>query len=683
MGRLLLNMRMASLVLCIAIAGLGYSQTYTFTSGGATGQTPPTQGQIDAAYAGTSLDGAVTVTAGIQYWTVPTTGVYTIEAFGGQGYGSFGGRGAHISGEFNLTAGTQLKILVGQRGGDYLNFPQTTYNNQYGGGGGSFVTDLSNSPYVVAGGGGGSHASNWLPACDGQITEAGAAGAVGAITGAGGTNGNGGLQATSADGGGGLLGNGDGTAGGQAFINGGAAGVDEGRGGFGGGGGTSSWNNYRGGGGGGYSGGGGANNNSSVTCCAAGGGGGSFNGGANPVNLAGVQLGDGQVIISLNCNPTVGSLIADVATLPDLTEDCVLTSWTAPTATNDCNATYIGTPDVSLPINAVGTTTVTWTYDDGTNIITQTQDVIITGIDNDPPVPDNPNLLTFSNQCSFTPATPTATDFCQGVINGTPDVTFPITTQGTTTITWTYDDGFGNTATQTQDVIINDVSSPTPDIATLEDYEGCNSATPTTATATDNCAGTINGVPDVTFPITTAGTTVVTWTYDDGNGNVVTQTQNVNVTLIDLTVSAMGTQLTANQTGATYQWIDCGTGQPIAGAVGQGYQPTVTGEYAAIVTTGSCSDTTECVLVDFTGIDELNSDYINIYPNPTNTGVFTVDFDGVVDHIVVIDALGREVAVTVDLTTGAVDGSNLEAGRYTVRVFASDAVYSKGLVIVE
>ena len=115
----LLHARSAVLAICVVIAGFGYSQTYTFTSGGATGQTPPTQGDCDAAYTGTTLDGAVTVTAGIQYWTVPTTGSYTIEAFGGQGYGSFGGRGAHISGEFMLTAGTQLKILVGQRAGDY------------------------------------------------------------------------------------------------------------------------------------------------------------------------------------------------------------------------------------------------------------------------------------------------------------------------------------------------------------------------------------------------------------------------------------------------------------------------------------------------------------------------------------------------------------------------------------
>jgi hypothetical protein len=271
---------------------------FTFTAAGATGNTGPSQAMIDAAYAGTSLDGQVTSTSGIQYWVVPATGLYLIEAFGGQGYGDFGGRGAHISGEFNLSVGDTLKILVGQMAGPYLNFPASTYNNQFGGGGGSFVTLADNTPLIVAGGGGGSHANSFLPGSDGQTTEDGAAGALGVLTGAGGTGGMGGQQASSADGGAGLLGDGLGTAGGQAFVNGGLGGIDEGTGGFGGGGGTSSWNNYRGGGGGGYSGGGGGNNNSSVQCCAAGGGGGSYNAGANPVNLAGVQTGDGLVRIT-------------------------------------------------------------------------------------------------------------------------------------------------------------------------------------------------------------------------------------------------------------------------------------------------------------------------------------------------------------------------------------------------
>ncbi|NMQ20936.1 hypothetical protein E4P82_18120 [Candidatus Competibacter phosphatis] len=97
-------------------------------------------------------------------------------------------------------------------------------------------------------------------------------------------------------------------------MNGGLGGSDEGLGGFGGGGGTSSWNNYRGGGGGGYSGGGGGNNDSNTACCAAGGGGGSYNAGTSPVNLAGVQLGDGLVRITFLDLPPLSGRQVDSGT---------------------------------------------------------------------------------------------------------------------------------------------------------------------------------------------------------------------------------------------------------------------------------------------------------------------------------------------------------------------------------
>lgn len=292
-----LHVFLSILAICCVVPSMANAQAvYTFTSCGATGSVGPSQTQINTAYASTNLAGMVNSSLGIQKWAVPVTGTYRIEAFGGQGYGPFGGRGAHITGEFALTAGDTLKILVGQMAGHYFQYPGTSYNHQFGGGGGSFVTTYANSPLVVAGGGGGNHAVNYLTGCDGQITTNGANGAQGTTSSAGGTNGNGGNSASSADAGGGLLTNGAGTAGGKSFLNGGGGGNLYGFGGFGGGGGTSSWNNYRGGGGGGYSGGGAGNNGGS--CCAAGGGGGSFNGGLNPVALAGVQIGDGMVIIT-------------------------------------------------------------------------------------------------------------------------------------------------------------------------------------------------------------------------------------------------------------------------------------------------------------------------------------------------------------------------------------------------
>src|SRR5688572_5842305 len=85
-------------------------QTYSFTNASATGSAGPTQGQVNTAYGSTNLNGSVVVNPqGIQNFTIPVSGPYRIQARGGQGYGTFGGRGAIMIGDFTLTAGTVLK----------------------------------------------------------------------------------------------------------------------------------------------------------------------------------------------------------------------------------------------------------------------------------------------------------------------------------------------------------------------------------------------------------------------------------------------------------------------------------------------------------------------------------------------------------------------------------------------
>ena len=111
--------------------------TWTFTNCGVSGKDGPTQNHCNSSYSGGSLDGSITVNDGIQQWAVPSDGTYTIKAYGAQGgtQTSFnnrvGGSGAIIQGDFSLSAGDVLKILVGQQPIDvaWLN----------GGGGGTFV----------------------------------------------------------------------------------------------------------------------------------------------------------------------------------------------------------------------------------------------------------------------------------------------------------------------------------------------------------------------------------------------------------------------------------------------------------------------------------------------------------------------------------------------------------------
>ena len=218
--------------------------------------------------------------------------------------------------------------------------------------------------------------------------------------------------------------------------------------------------------------------------------------------------------------------VADSNTLTDLTGQCSVATPTAPTATDNCGATITGTTTSTFPITAQGTTTVIWTYTDSKgNSNTQTQNVIID--DTTPPVADSNTLTDLTGQCSVaTPTAPTATDNCGATITGTTTSTFPITAQGTTTVIWTYTDSKGNSNTQTQNVVIKDITKPVltsclSDITINASAGVCSAiATWITPTVTDNCVGSVtltsSHVSGDTF---NSGTTTVTYTATDAVGN--------------------------------------------------------------------------------------------------------------------------------------------------------------------
>lgn len=287
-----------------AHAGLFTFTSHTFTACSATGTTGPTQAACRTAYSTTwdENDLYYTVTSGIQLWTVPVSGTYTIRANGASGgrnsnYASTG-YGASIQGDFDFTSGEQLKILVGQQG-----VTNSVLNYVPGGGGGSFV--VKNSTLLIAAGGGGTHGTGggyasdptMMRTCaDASITTTGKSGCQYSETpGAGGVNGNaGGVSSTSYMG---YPGSGffqDAAAGGaKSWANGmlgGPAGTYGTAGGFGGGG---SGGQYGGSGGGGYSGGGATSRH------APGGGGGSYNSGTSKVETLTAAFGDGSVLITL------------------------------------------------------------------------------------------------------------------------------------------------------------------------------------------------------------------------------------------------------------------------------------------------------------------------------------------------------------------------------------------------
>lgn len=111
-------------------------------------------------------------------------------------------------------------------------------------------------------------------------------------------------------------------------------------------------------------------------------------------------------------------------------------------------------------------------------------------------------------------------------------------------------------------------------------------------------------------PAATTGTTpyYVTATSTGGSTCVsaATQVDIVFNAAPAATITAVGTILTADQAGATYQWIDCANSSAISGATNQSYTATANGNYAVEVTVAGCSTVSACELIDFIGISELN-----------------------------------------------------------------------------
>jgi hypothetical protein len=167
------------------------------------------------------------------------------------------------------------------------------------------------------------------------------------------------------------------------------------------------------------------------------------------------------------------------------------------------------------------------------------------------------------------------------------------------------------------------------------------------------------------------GITTVIFTPDAGQcSNSLNQTITVNP-LPSNGISQNGITLSAAATGVAYQWIDCNTNQPVVGATNQSFTTTeAVGTYAVIVTANGCSDTSTCISVDQSGLNEGDF-YIGLLPNPANESVLIQWNSDAFDMIELLDEAGKIVRrVFVSDAAQAVEFSltHIAAGVYHVRL---------------
>jgi len=138
----------------------------------------------------------------------------------------------------------------------------------------------------------------------------------------------------------------------------------------------------------------------------------------------------------------------------------------------------------------------------------------------------------------------------------------------------------------------------------------------------------------------------VTNLLSKGESDIFIQKLRQQCVVSDLTTTANMLTIVANNTNATYQWLDCDANHSIIqGATNNQYTATQSGNYAVELTENACVDTSACVFVSTINIHELDKNIkIKTYPNPTK-GAVTIRLGQAIENlqISITNSAGQEI----------------------------------------
>ena len=149
-------------------------------------------------------------------------------------------------------------------------------------------------------------------------------------------------------------------------------------------------------------------------------------------------------------------------------------------------------------------------------------------------------------------------------------------------------------------------------------------------------------------------------------------TVNLTINKVDTSTTVVGHTISANQQGATYQWLNCDDSYAaIAGETKQSFTANNNGTYAVEISQNGCVDTSACIsMIVLAANEDKLSKGIIVYPNPTD-GTINVSMD---EHhektqVEVMDVAGKVIGRyfsangRVELDLGS------KQGVYFVKVF--------------
>jgi hypothetical protein len=168
----------------------------------------------------------------------------------------------------------------------------------------------------------------------------------------------------------------------------------------------------------------------------------------------------------------------------------------------------------------------------------------------------------------------------------------------------------------------------------------------------------------------------------DANNCQSSDTMIVTVNDVDTGVSyTNGITLTADATGAVYQWYDCATQNPIAGETGQTFIAAANGSYAVEVTENGCTQMSGCMSVSVVGLATAEIASFVLYPNPAE-GLVTISTTAPARSVELLDVNGKVLLAIVPETAQTQIGLDaFVSGVYFVRVALETGVQTEKLVV--
>jgi len=155
--------------------------------------------------------------------------------------------------------------------------------------------------------------------------------------------------------------------------------------------------------------------------------------------------------------------------------------------------------------------------------------------------------------------------------------------------------------------------------------------------------------------------------------------------VFDTTVTHTGIQLTAKESGVSYQWLDCDAAfAPLGeGDTLQSFTATKNGNYAVKITKSGCVDTLSCYSISTVGIKNISESINNfsVYPNPANDKI-TIDGVTSPNAILSIKNMVGELVLQRQLNNAKneIDISNFSKGIYIIKIESTQGIMQQKLL---